>query len=84
LTLFVGRQEEYPASKKMNDGVFVWLSIWSEVQMMPLLPKTSSSLALIISCLIIQTGFTFLLLAYPGCPGKEAVKLGGGGKHPQG
>jgi len=27
----------------------------------------------IISCLIvIQTGFTFLVLAYPGCPGKEA------------
>jgi len=29
----------------------------------------------IISCLIqIQTGFTFLVLVYPGCPGKEAVK----------
>ena len=29
----------------------------------------------IISCLIyIQTGFTFLVAAYPGCPGKEAVK----------
>ena len=29
----------------------------------------------IISCLIyIQTGFTFLVMAYPGCPGKEAVK----------
>ena len=28
----------------------------------------------IISCVIeIQTGFTFLVLAYPGCPGKEAV-----------
>jgi len=45
----------------------------------------TASQNLIISCLIIQTGFTFLLLAYPGCPGKEAVKLGGGGgKHPQG
>jgi len=29
----------------------------------------------IIFCLIlIQTGFTFLVLAYPGRPGKEAVK----------
>jgi len=29
----------------------------------------------IISCLIyIQTGFTFLVLAYPICPGKEAIK----------
>ena len=28
----------------------------------------------IVSCLTkIQTGFTFLLPAYPGCPGKEAV-----------
>jgi len=30
----------------------------------------------IISCLIqTQTGFTFLVPAYAGCPGKEAVKL---------
>ena len=29
----------------------------------------------IISCFIkIQTGLTFLMLAYPGCPGIEAVK----------
>ena len=29
----------------------------------------------IISCLIlIQTSFAFQVLAYPGCPGKEAVK----------
>jgi len=29
----------------------------------------------IISChIFIQTGFTFLVPAYPGCPGKEAVK----------
>jgi len=40
------------------------------VQLMPLHPKTPS-----ISCLTeIQTGFIFLVLAYPGCPGKEAVK----------
>jgi len=31
----------------------------------------------IICCLIqIQTGFTFLVPVYPGCPGKEAVKRG--------
>jgi len=30
---------------------------------------------IIISCLIyIQTGFTFLVPVYQGCPGKEAVK----------
>jgi len=37
---------------------------------MPLHPKTPSSLA----SFKIQTDFTFLVLAYPGCPGKEAVK----------
>jgi len=39
------------------------------VQLMPL-PSQNT----IISCLIyIQTGFTFLVPAYQGCPGKEAV-----------
>jgi len=33
------------------------------------------SLPLTVSCSSkIQIGFTFLVLAYPGCPGKEAVK----------
>jgi len=42
----------------------------------------------IISCLIqIQTGFTFLVPAYPGCPGKEAAKrsvivVSSNNKHP--
>jgi len=32
-------------------------------------------LLLTVSCSSkIQIGFTFLVLAYPGCPGKEAVK----------
>ena len=39
-------------------------------QLMPLHPKTPSSLA----SFKIQTGFTFQVPAYPGCPGKEAVK----------
>jgi len=33
LTLLVGRQEAHPACKKMSGGVLVWLSVWSEVQM---------------------------------------------------
>jgi len=38
------------------------------VQLMPL-PSQNHT----VSCLIlIQTGFTFLVLAYPDCPGKEA------------
>jgi len=41
------------------------------VQMMPLPPQHD------ISCFIkIKTGLTFLVLAYPGCSGKEAVKPG--------
>jgi len=36
-------------------------------QLMPL-PLTASC------CSKIQIGFTFLVPAYPGCPGKEAVK----------
>jgi len=32
LTLFVGRQEGYPACKKLSGGMLVQLSVWSEVQ----------------------------------------------------
>jgi len=32
LTLSVGQQEEHPAHKKLSDDVLVWLSVWSEVQ----------------------------------------------------
>ena len=32
LTLFVGRQEEHPACRKLSGGVLAWLSVWSEVQ----------------------------------------------------
>ena len=72
LTLLVGRQEGHPACIKLSGGVLAWLSVWSEVQtayaqLMPL-PLT-------VSCSSkIQIGFTFLVPAYPGCPGKEAVK----------
>jgi len=73
LTLLVGRQEGHPACKKQSGGVLAWLSVWSEVpdwhiaQLMPL-PLT-------VSCSSkIQIDFTFLVPAYPGCPGKEAVK----------
>jgi len=36
LTLLVGRQEGHPACKKLSGGVLAWLSVWSEVQLMPL------------------------------------------------
>jgi len=70
LTLLVGRPEEHLAGRKVSDGVLMWLSVCSEVQMICIW----SSCHPIISCFLkIQIGFTFLLLAYPGCPGKETV-----------
>ena len=67
LTLLVRRQEEHPACKKLSGGVLAWLSVCSEVQLMPL-PLT-------VSCFSkIQIGFAFLVPAHLGSPGKKAVK----------
>jgi len=41
LTLLVGRQEGHPTCKNLSGGVLAWLSVWSEVQLMPL-PLTVS------------------------------------------
>jgi len=38
LILLVGHREEHPACKKLSDEVLVWLSVWTEVHMMPLPP----------------------------------------------
>jgi len=68
LTLLVGRQEGHPTCKKLSGGVLAWLSVWSEVQlhMAQLMP-----LPLTISCFSkIQIGFTFLVQAHLGSPGK--------------
>ena len=73
LTLLVGRQEGHPACKKQSGGVLAWLSCLergADLHMAQLMP-----LPLTVSCSSkIQIGFTFLVPAYPGCPGKEAVK----------
>jgi len=54
LTLLPERQEEHQACEILSDDVLVWLSIWSEVQivcnlhmvqLMPLHPETPSSFA---------------------------------------
>ena len=58
--------------KKLSGGMLAWLSVWSEVQthMVQLMP-----LPLTVSCFSeIQIGFTFLVPAYPGSPGKRVVK----------
>jgi len=68
LTLLVGRQEGHPACKKLSGGVLAWLSVWSKVQlhMAQLMP-----LPLTVSCFSkIQIGFTFLVQAHLGSPGK--------------
>jgi len=73
LTLFVGWQEGHPACKKLSGEVLAWLSVWSQgadLHMAQLMP-----LPLTVSCFSeIQIGFTFLVLADLGSPGKRAVK----------
>jgi len=51
-------------------GVVICLERAADLHMAQLMP-----LPLTVSCSSkIQIGFTFLVPAYPGCPGKEAVK----------
>jgi len=73
LTLLVGWQEGHPACKKQEwwgTGMVVCLELGADLHMAQLMP-----LPLTVSCSIkIQIGFTFLVPAYSGCPGKEAVK----------
>ena len=67
LTLLVGWKEGHPACKKLSGGMLVWLSVWSKVQLM--------TVPLTVSCFSkILIGFTFLIPAHPGSPGKRAVK----------
>ena len=74
LTLLVGRQEGHPACKKQSGGVLAWLSVCLEqdadLHMAQLMP-----LPLTVSCFSkIHIGFTFLVPADLGNPGKRAVK----------
>jgi len=70
LTLFIGRQEEHPACCKLSDEVLEWLTVCSEVHMIYV-----SGPAYAICCFItIQICLVFLVPAYPGRPGKEAIK----------
>jgi len=72
LTLLVGRQEGHPACKKHSGGVLAWLSLeqGTDLHTTQLMP-----LPLTVSCFSkIQIGFTFLVPAHLGSPGKRAVK----------
>jgi len=72
LTLLVGRQEGYPACKKVEwwgTGMVICLERDADFHMAQLMPP------LTVSCFSkIQIGFTFLVPAYLGGPGKRAVK----------
>ena len=73
LTLLVGRQEGHPACKKTewwDAGVVVCLERGADLHMAQLIP-----LLLTVSWFgKIQIGFTFLVPAHLGSPGKRAVK----------
>ena len=70
LTLLVGRQEGHPACKKLSAGMVICLEQGADLHMAQLMP-----LPLTVSCSSkIQIGFTFLVPAHLGSPGKRAVK----------
>ena len=73
LTLLVGRQEGHPACKKTEwwgTGMVICLERGADLHMAQLMPLPLT----VCCCSKIQIGFTFLVPAYPGCPGKEAIK----------
>ena len=70
LTLLVGQQEGHPACKKLSGEVLICLEPGVDLHLAHLMP-----LPLTVSCFSkIQIGFTFLVPAHPGSPGKRAVK----------
>ena len=73
LTLLVGWQEGHPACKKQEwwgAGVVICLEQGADLHMAQLMP-----LPLTVSCFTkIKIGFTFLLPAHLGSPGKRAIK----------
>ena len=73
LTLLVGRQEGHPACKKTvwwGAGIVVCMERVADLHMAQMIP-----LPLTVSCISkIKIGFTFLVPAHPGSPGKRAVK----------
>jgi len=72
LTLLVERQEGHPACKNLSGGVLAWICLerGADLHMAQLMPLPPT-----VSCFSkIQIGFTILVPAHPGSPGKRAVK----------
>jgi len=74
LTVLDGHQKEHPVCKNLSDEVLAWLCVRSEVQIICIQSSWCHCHRIISCCIIIQNGLTFLVLAYPDCSGKEAVK----------
>jgi len=71
---WLGVRKSIRLVKNLSDEVLVRLSVWSEVQMICIWFSWCHCHP-IISCFIkISNGSAFLVPAYPGWPGKEAVK----------
>ena len=73
-TLLIGRHEEHPDCKNLSDEVLAWLPVWSQMQVICIWSSWCHCHPIIFCFIKIQIGLTFLLLSYPGCPGKEATK----------
>ena len=72
LTLLVGQKKGHPACKKQwwGAGVVICLELGADLHMAQLMPLPRT-----VSCLSkIQIGFSFLVPAHMGSPGKRAVK----------
>ena len=72
LTMLVGQQEGHPACKKLSGGCWrgICLEWGADLHMSQLMPLPPT-----VSCFSkIQIGFTFLVPAHLGSPGKRAVK----------
>jgi len=67
--LLVGQQKGVRPVKKLSGGVLVWLSFWSEVQTC-ILPSCATATHMSLA----GFGFTSLVPAHLGSPGKMAVK----------
>ena len=76
LMLLVGHQEEHPVCKNWVMRCCYSFLSGARCRLFAYGPAdATASQNPIVSCLIeIQTAFTFLVPAYPGCPGKEPVK----------
>jgi len=58
---------------KNSGGVLAWLSVWSKVQTY-IWPRSDRKRGKVSCFSKIQIGFTFLVQAHLGSPGKRAVK----------